>query len=209
MASRIIHLAIAYEIAKSGVIRDTERFCFGSVVPDAAPDKTAHFPIFPYDGTKKTLDLTTFRERYASWLAHDEFYLGYYLHLLEDIMFRYFMYTLKHYDPRPEGNIDILHHDYELTNRYVIEKYGLKLPVASKRIDEELVVTDFGLDAYGFIKDMQRDFTARPEGETVFFTEQRADEYIVLTTAICRREINALAGRGEHFDEYKYAWIRH
>lgn len=38
-------------------------------------------------GTKKTYDLTAFRSRFGRKVMTDDLYLGYYLHLVQDLLF--------------------------------------------------------------------------------------------------------------------------
>ena len=65
MASRIVHLAIANEIIKAHPLPEPERFLFGSLLPDAHPDKSAHYNKYLRNGQRKTHDLTGFRRRFV------------------------------------------------------------------------------------------------------------------------------------------------
>lgn len=210
MASRIIHLAVAKEIIKQYHAKDIERFYFGSVLPDAATTKAAHYDKYVDHGTKKTFDLTGFRHEYMDKIVCDDLYLAYYLHLLEDIVFRYFMYTDTKYDPRFEGNVDKLHRDYEITNRYVIHRYKLDSPISvPKDILEEPLLARFDFRVYEFAEEIRKDFIEIPSGNTCFFTEAMADMYIEMAVKKCLNEIESFFYSHNHFDENTYAWQRH
>lgn len=210
MASRIIHLAIAKGLTQTHPDLDTERFYLGSVLPDACRDKSAHYSIFVADGSKKTHDLTFFRRQYGRLLDRDPLYLGFYLHLIQDILFRNVMYGELRFDSRPAGNVERLHLDYKLTNRYVIQRYGLE-PIsavpAELWAEPLLQAHPFLLGA--FLEELRQDFLDCPAGTTVFFTETIADQVIARCLEACRRELEAVR-RGEgYFDEVRFAWRRH
>lgn len=210
MASRIIHLAIAKEITKEYQIKNADRFYLGSVLPDAALTKAAHFNKYIENNSKKTHNLTEFRNMYLNKILYDDLYLAYYLHLLEDIVFRYFMYTIIGYEPRPEGNIDKLHYDYKLINRYVIDKYRLDDCIrVPENIMEEPFMNDYQFNVYEFIDRMKKDYTDKLQGKTCFFTESMADKYIEMSVHKCLDEIEAVFNTYDYFNEDEYAWHRH
>lgn len=210
MASRIIHLAIANEVMKAHPLPEPERFLFGSLLPDACADKQAHYKRFLPDGLRKTHDLTGFRRIYGDRLQADTLYLGYYLHLLQDVLYRYEMFEVVGFDPRPPGNIPRLHLDYALTNRYVIERYALTNTVQLPRgLDAEPLWRAWKFSPEPFLEELTQDFTAAPEGQTVFFTEAQADSIIHRSVALCLRELDALKHDTGFFDEVRFAWKRH
>ena len=92
MASRILHLIVAKEIIKQIKIKDENRFKFGMILPDAYNgdiDKaSSHMKIVICDGRKKTYDLTQFKREFAKEIYENDLYLGYYLHLLQDMIYR-------------------------------------------------------------------------------------------------------------------------
>ena len=209
MASRIIHLAIAKEISAVHPTKDGERFRLGSVLPDASPSKASHFNKYIENNTRKTHDLTAFRQRYGEKIQSDELYLGYYLHLLEDVLFRHYMFEVIGFDPRPEGNIARLHQDYQLTNRYVAERYGLKGGLSlPENLAEEPLLQEYAFEVEDFLREMEGDFANQPSGKTVFFTEEMAQRYIELAVKACLQELDALQGKAAHFDEDRYSWKR-
>ncbi|MBR6872330.1 MAG: hypothetical protein IKN17_02350 [Ruminococcus sp.] len=208
MASRMIHLAIASRVAREYEPADRERFFFGSVLPDSGQDKAGHFFKFIKNGTRKTYDLAGFRQRYPQY-RRDPLYLGYYFHLIEDIVHRNYMYGDIGIDPRPEGFVIQLHRDYTLINPAIIQKYELKPLSVPEDIDSEPIVRDHGLRPHQFAEEMRGDFLTQDTGKPLIFTEQNAFELIEKAAAVCLEELRAIAGEGEHFDEDAHSWFRH
>lgn len=214
MASRIIHLAIANEIAKEIEIEDMNRFRLGSILPDAYAKglgtSTSHLKTKINNNTQNTYRLAWFREQYKNEMQQDSLYLGYYMHLIQDILFRHFVYDDYKWDPVPEGNVQRLHNDYGLINTYVIDKYNVsdKLDIPSDMNGNALIeIYPFDLEQLkiNFIGDFQ----TRYEGKIFFFTEKMADEYIEKATKMCVAEIEAIRKAGYIIDEEKYAWKAH
>ncbi|MBQ1589492.1 MAG: hypothetical protein IIZ96_02670 [Oscillospiraceae bacterium] len=207
MASRIVHLAIASQIVKAHPLPEPERFFLGSILPDACPDKKAHYRKLLAEGTKRTLDLSGFRGLYGDRLQSDPLYLGYYLHLLQDILFRNEIYGVVGFDPGPAGNVPQLHLDYRLTNRYVIDKYGLH---SQLRIPADLETEPiwkewrFALDP--FMKEFAQDFLDTPQGKPVYFTEAIADRLIERSAELCQQELEAIRTGAGFLDENRFAW---
>ena len=210
MASRIIHLAIASELNKVHPMQDPDRFFFGTLLPDACADKLAHYKKLLADGERKTHDLTAFRNAYGDRLQTDTLYLGYYLHLLQDVLYRYEMFEVVCFDPRPPENIPRLHLDYELTNRYVIDRYRLTNQIKPPQgVEAEPLWRAWQFTPEPFLKELERDFVARPRGQTRFFTEEQADALIRRSVTLCLRELDALRTGAGYFDEDRFAWKRH
>lgn len=210
MASRIIHLAIANEVMKAHPLPEPERFLFGSVLPDACADKQAHYKKNLADGIRKTHDLTGFRRLYGERLQADTLYLGYYLHLLQDVLYRYEMFEVVGFDPNPPENIPRLHQDYVLTNQYVIHRYGLTNTVRiPKGLEAEPLWRAWKFTPEPFLAELAQDFSAAPEGQTKFFTVAQADAIIRRSVTLCLQELEALKRGTGFFDEVRFAWKRH
>lgn len=212
MASRMIHLAIAKDILHTyhHIPIDPNRFYLGSILPDASISKNSHFNKYIQNGTRKTHDLTGFRQKYLPKILSDDLYMGYYLHLLEDVLFRHFMFEIIQFDPRPAGNIDQLHRDYELINRYVIERYNLSyIPTIPSDLYQEPLLLDHPYDLDTFVDELIRDFKEEPQGETVFFKKEHVVQYIKMATPKCLEELKAFQNDSPHFDENRYSWQRH
>ena len=214
MASRVMHLAIAGEILKTVPIGDIERFRLGIVLPDAYKHNIqsatdSHLKYTIADGTKKTYNLAWFRKTYAEQLKNDSLYLGYYLHLIQDIVFRYFVYSLHNWDPQPQGNIARLHNDYKLLNRYVIGKYSLSdTLLVPDTISQEPIFDIYPFDTAQLCADFRSDFEEYANGAAFFFTQEMADAFITTATEKCLSEIRALQRGQSVIDETEWAWDR-
>lgn len=208
MASRIIHLAITDRISQKYSCKDKNRLELGSVLPDAAVSGNSHLKVGISGGTKKTYDLTGFRSGFLAEMLRDDLYLGYYLHLVQDLYFRDYVYRRCHWDPSPPGNVERLHHDYALINRYVIQKYALSDTIAVPALFGEEPINKLGcFSVCELLTDMKTDFQSRPAGIIFFFTKEMADEFISYACEKCEQEINAVFHNPINcLDEKALAW---
>ena len=91
MASRVMHLAVQAEQNREMPPRNPDRLALGVIQPDGVATKVdqraSHLKITLPDG-RMTDDLTGFRQRFGPELARVELYLGYYLHLVQDLVYR-------------------------------------------------------------------------------------------------------------------------
>ena len=209
MASRIIHLAITDCILQKYGYKDKNRLELGSVLPDAATSGNSHLKINISGGTKKTYDLTGFRSSFLSNILQDDLYLGYYLHLVQDLYFRDFVYNRYRWNPLPPGNVERLHHDYALINQYVIQKYALSNTITAPASFDEEPLNKLGYFSIGeFLADMKTDFQSCLTGTTFFFTREMADEFIAYACGKCEQEIYSLFNGSDCTDERTLAWKR-
>lgn len=214
MASRIMHLAIAGEIAKKIDIQDINRFRLGIILPDAysAGINTAisHLKTKILNETKVTYRLAYFRETYHAEILQDSLYLGYYMHLIQDILYRKFVYDEYKWNPMPKENVERLHNDYRLLNTYLIKKYGVsnELDIPNE-IEKEKLFDIYPYDLQQLRNDLQDDFRTCQEEKEFFFSTHMADEYIRRTISKCVLEIDALRNGGFLIDEESYAWNVH
>ena len=212
MASRVMHLAIANEIMKQVQINDIDRFRLGIILPDAYKHNIqsatdSHLKYTTENGTKKTYKLAWFRKTYDERMKTDELYLGYYLHLIQDTIFRYFVYSLHNWDPYPKGNIERLHNDYKLLNNYVVSEYNISNSlVIPQDINEEPIFEIYPFDTKQLSADFKTDFEPYSDGEAFFFTQKMADEYIKMATEKCLEEIKALENGTLTMNELEWAW---
>lgn len=209
MASRIMHLAITDCIARKYGCKDKNRLELGSILPDAATSGNSHLRIMISGGTKKTYDLTGFRSEFLSKMLEDDLYLGYYLHLVQDLCFRNFVYHRYNWDPFPSGNVERLHNDYALLNQYVVQKYALlnTITVPSSFHEEPLHKLGCFL-IHEFLADMKSDFQNCLTGTAFFFTREMADEFIAYACEKCEEELSSLLNGLNCVDERAMAWQR-
>lgn len=90
MASSMIHLAIVQEMRKKVSFRDINRLFLGVILPDGAVAGNSHLKKKICENTRYTYDLEFFRDRYGKYMEKDDLYLGYYLHLIQDMLYRRF-----------------------------------------------------------------------------------------------------------------------
>ncbi len=210
MASRILHLAVADALVNEFKIPDRNRFRLGSILPDAKIDSLLRAA--PHFQTALPNGLTTYKLReflslYGERMQGDSLYLGYYLHLIQDIFYRRYMYALPHWDARIWENVIKLHSDYRKINRYIIENHrlenGIILP---SDFSEEDINQRFEFDMAGFLRELKGDFECSSEGEYHYFTPQMADEYLAIAINACRKELNAIRTGLPLLDEVEMAW---
>ena len=65
------------------------------------------------------IDFELFRSKYGELMKTDDLYLGYYLHLVQDICYRHFVYDKYKWNPMIPGNVEKLHKDYSIIKIYV------------------------------------------------------------------------------------------
>jgi len=208
MASGIMHLAITKKICETYRCKVPKRLNFGAVLPDYSEDRRkAHLRIPVWGRNKRTYDLNGFRARFGAKIREDDLYLGYYLHLVQDVIYRHFVYDRYHWNPNIPGHTEKLHNDYSLLNRYVREKYGLENDL---RIPEGFDGEELGqlapFDPVGLINTMGGFFTQGGTGETFFFTQDMADAYIAEAAETCLQELEALQSGTTVMDSYDLAW---
>jgi hypothetical protein len=125
MASSIIHLAITNELTKKYEFKDIARLKLGACLPDSGKGNSSHLKKSIWGGNKKVYDFEYFRLKFGDLMKSDDLYLGYYLHLIQDICYRHFMYDKYKWNPTIPGNVERLHNDYAIINHYVAVKYGI------------------------------------------------------------------------------------
>lgn len=213
MASRVIHLAVASELAARLGINDKERFFFGHVLPDMIMGeyeirlplkKQTHFYTLLKSG-RKTYDFYRFYDEYKSRLD-DMLYLGYYVHLIEDDIFRQYLYyrvgLLKRRGEK--ALLDELYADYHKLNHILVKRYNIKMPTVPEGIENEPIYGRFDFTVNEWLDDMKSDLTENPEGELLHFTKELIDEFITECTQVIEKELAALKG-GRHYisiDDY-------
>ena len=207
MASSIIHYAITCELIKKRHFKNPDRLKFGSVLVDAGYNGNSHLKISVAGGHKNTYDFDGYRNMFGRLMKEDDLYLGYYLHLVQDIIYRHFVYDKYHWNPMIPGNVEKLHRDYAIGNYYVVRKYDLK--------NEIRIPADFGKEAInsicsfdldGLIRDMNSYFVPVEDDDIFFFTREMADEYISEAVEYCVRELDDLEQQKEGTDGYTAAW---
>lgn len=207
MASSIIHYTIACELIKRRQFTNPDRFKLGSVLTDSGYNGNSHMKISVAGGHKKTYDLEEYRNLFGELMKQDDLYLGYYLHLVQDIVYRHFVYDKYHWNPLIPGNVEKLHRDYAIANYYVVQKYQLKNDLKMPAdFDKESINRICAFDLNGLEQNMSSYFVPAEEGDIFFFTKKMSDEFIAEAVESCMQELDNLEKGDEGMDSYMPAW---
>ena len=212
MASRTMHLAIAKEIEGHNPINNIYRYEIGQILPDAITHSLSnhadsHFKSTVCDGRMKMIDFAKFRSDFQDEIATDDLYLGYYFHLIQDGIYRRFLYYDYGYKVTCPEDVELLHNDYHLLNTYLVSKYHLQNSFSKPEgFEKEKInhVYPFSFDAY--LEDLKNDFLPYRSGKTVFFTESMADEYISSCSELCNREFESVQSERTCVNPMDFAW---
>jgi len=206
MASSIIHLAVTNELIKHHAFKDENRLKFGAILPDAGKGKAGHVNKFIWGRNKKSYDFEFFRNKFGELMRQDDLYLGYYLHLVQDICYRHFVYDKYHWNPMIPGNVEKLHKDYSIINFYVAEKYNLKNDITVPVNFDSEPINDLCSFDVKWLMDSMYGYFKEVDGEIFFFTKEMADEYISEAVELCIRELDAFMNGGKMIESYDNAW---
>ena len=207
MASSIIHYAITCELIKKRKFNNPDRLKLGSVFVDAGYNGNSHMKISVAGGHKRTYDLEGYKKSYGELMKQDDLYLGYYLHLIQDIVYRHFVYDKYHWNPLIPGNVEKLHRDYAIGNFYVVQKYNIKNEVTIPAdFDKEPINQICSFDLDGLVQNMNSYFELIEDDDIFFFTKEMTDEYIAEAVEYCLEELDNLAEQRDGADSYLLAW---
>ena len=207
MASSIMHLAVTSELTKRYKFKDINRLKFGAILVDAGEGKRGHLNKYIWGHNKKAYDFELFRSLYGDLLKSDDLYLGYYLHLVQDICYRHFVYDKYHWNPLIPGNVEKLHKDYSIINKYVADKYNLKNDLSvPEEFDKEKINDICHFDVDWLMESMNDYFKEVPQEDLFFFTREMADEFIGEAVELCLKELKALDEGAGMIESYDNAW---
>lgn len=196
-----MHMAVASKLVQ--FIENPAHFYLGCVLVDAC-GQAGHYRAKTEDG-HRYYDLEKFRAEFGDRLLSDDFALGYYLHIAQDMVYRRFVYADHGWSPKDPGNVERLYNDYRLLNPHLVKNYALKpLTLPEELSGHPLLAASAGQ----FIADMAGQFEPYSIGEPFFLTESLANEFVERAAAVCLQEIRALRGEGEHVDPMDYAYTQ-
>lgn len=202
MGSRIMHYAIASEIVEKCNIKDKNRFFVGTLLPDVIDKNISHCR--NYLDKKITYNTIEFRNNYYQNIINDDLYLGYYLHIIQDLVFREFLYNKLKFK-YSNKNIKCLHNDYDILNLYLIDKYNIK-PL---KFDIEGFKHNKN-DIKKVLLDIECDFTkiykSNNKNELVYLNYNNVIEYINHAVDCCINEIKALKVNCGYIDPFSMCW---
>ena len=207
MASRTLHLAAAKLLLDEISVADERRFRLGAILPDAGERVSAHFRVRIDGGTKTIMELSGFRSRFADKMD-DPLYLGYYLHLVQDIVFRKIFYLGLGWKADAPGKVERLYDDYHILNAWAIQKFALRDDLtAPEDFSAEPLAAVSNFELPEFLAELHADFTTPPPpGKCVYFTKAIAEEFLSAAVPLCLREIAALREGKTVVNERECAW---
>lgn len=135
MASAIMHYTVSYLLLNKIKIIDRNRFLLGATLgPDASShiDGTydiAHFGCKTADGSKKGIHWKHFAEKYEKDLLEDDFFLGYFCHLIQDAIWLHDVadkYVRCYQKEEKRVAIQKGYRDYERLNYLLIKEFQLQ-----------------------------------------------------------------------------------
>ena len=209
MASSIMHLAVAGELAKKHSFSNLERLKAGVVLPDAGKGRAGHIMKRIWGLNKRSYDFEFFRDKFGDLMKTDDLYLGYYLHLVQDLCYRHFVYDKYKWNPTIPGNVEKLHRDYEILNHYVAKKYNISGITEPADFQKEPLTSICEFDVKWLVDSIDTQLSADlkdDEDDIFFFTKEMADEFIAEATDICLKELQALENGGKLIESYDNAW---
>lgn len=205
-----MHLAAAGALLAAETFADPERFRLGCLLPDAYAEAGRLRPVTHFrrqEGNKGWFDLETFRTRYACQMRTDDLWLGYYLHLLQDTLYRPMVLEITAWDPQDAEQLETMHADYRGLNAYVARTRGLTprlvLP-ESPSAESVNGIYPFGWQALA--DDLAGDFACEERSRFTYLTPAFADRFIDTASEACLRELHALRSGGPLTDPRPYAW---
>lgn len=213
MAQRMIHYLMGVLMLGEIPALDRKRFLTGTILPDAYEDvrqrDLTHYTSTLEDGTT-CYDFEHFREMYGQRLAEDDLYAGYYMHIVEDDLYRCFIrrdHKLDVYGT--PGHVEKLHMDYRLLNVYIRERYRLsdELTVPAE-VENEPLLKRARFAVRPFMESFAEDFTEEIRGETVFLSEQLLDEFMERYLPMAKEELAALRQGRRYLKASDWSWIR-
>ena len=208
MAQRTIHYLFGEMISRQVKLTDKKRFLLGSILPDAidpACRNTSHFKV--KTPTHKYFDFASFRNQYFDLMRHDDLYLGYYMHLVEDAFYRAFFYSDRFTMPRSKDEVPILHNDYHILNNYIVRKYqihNILEGIFSLENEPLRHIATFRIDE--FLREMAKDFTEQTEGTPVFLTADSLDEYVKIYLPLAVEEVKTIRNGSSILTPTDYSW---
>lgn len=124
MPGHVIHIAVAKEyLRKHKKAENEEQFIEGVISPDLTDDKSkTHYG--PYSSK------TNLKEFLKENNIDTSFKRGYFLHLVTDYLF---------YNKYLDICTKVIYHDYDVTNRELIQKYNVQIP---EKIKDEVFFND-------------------------------------------------------------------
>ncbi len=195
MAQRIVHYLIAVRLAEEYPVSDRQRFLIGSLLPDAylsvRERDITHYKVSE-DGIHYS-DFRRFREEFHDLVLHDDLYLGYYLHLAEDALYRRYLRTHDYRRPmNPEQRVQ-LHQDYHILNSLLIKQHGMRNELTAPiDLAGEPISRILSFQLPELIDDLNNDFHEQVHGTCRYVTPDIINGFIEEAYPFCAQEMNVV-----------------
>lgn len=195
-----MHYVIADILTKRIEIKDYNRFIFGALMPDMSSHDDGSYDIAHFGRVNslkgiKGIDWRMFFIKYQDRILEDDFYLGYYVHLIVDA------YWLKHIQNKlirkyPKEQKAILYKkgykDMYLYNKILIDKYNL--------VDNIEIIRDIKLDEINdmyiepYFEGLRADFASEANSKVKFeiYSNDVITLFIQMVSDYCIYKIKAI-----------------
>ena len=207
MASVFMHEAAAREICRRCGIRDPERFCFGAILPDACrkgEKELTHYAKRLKDG-KKIIRLSEFRKLYWETMFVDDLILGYYIHLVQDVVSRPRLYREFNSSLDPDVRSAALYKDYTASNYILKDLY--ELPETLAVPDNIDFIEGFRFRPEEVMKVYDESWQTPQGCRWGVFSEGKILALVRDLTFISIAELDSLKESSDStINEYKYSW---
>ncbi len=210
MAQRAIHYLFGTILSEHIELKDKKRFLLGHVFPDSIEKSERHKAHFEtINEMQAYYDFEEFRLKYGELMLQDDFYLGYYMHLVEDDFYRELIYRDRKGKAFSMDEVEILHKDYDLLNAYIVEKYKLENLLGKEfELNEETICEIGTFKINAFLEEMSYDFILKNKGTTVLLTEDMVDEFVEKYVPLAMKEMQAVKNGKNALKPIDYAWER-
>lgn len=200
MAQRIVHYLIADRLSEEYPVYDRQRFLTGSLLPDAYRSvrerDITHYKVS--EGDIHYSDFRRFREEYRDRILHDDLYLGYYLHLAEDALYRRYLRTHDYRRPMNLEQRGQLHQDYHILNSLLIAQHGLRNELTDPiDLSGEPISRILSFQLPELISGLDNDFHEQMHGQCRYVTPDIINGFIAEAYPLCAQEMSAV--RNGHF----------
>lgn len=210
MASPSMHLAIGTYLEQTKEITNITRYTLGQIYPDLLASCShshadSHYKSSICEGRKKMIDFAHFHSIYQEQIVTDSFYLGYYLHLVQDAIYRKYLFIDHGYRVTSKKDTQNLHHDFGILNEYLVTKYHVDCDITIPEDIIEIFDTD-SIQLHEALQRTKNQMHSKPEGDIIFFTESMADEYIEEASELCSKEFDAILSGESYLDPIAFSW---
>ena len=171
MGSRMMHVAIAYEVSKLIEVDNLSMFLIGTLAPDATDDKkVTHY----FSGDMKTFDRAVSYESFLeqNFPLPNDFLKGYYTHLVADDIWIKGFYSMWLKDAMDnDSNFQKLYYlDFRKLNQIILNEYpNLKLALDELKLDEKTDLLNISKCSISkIISDIQADLSDHYSSEDLY-----------------------------------------